>query len=254
MSTTALHELTRTAAQKVTAAFDSMPESLFGGALAKAEFAVYKVKNGDAGDFVESLPFYINPHTIHIDKEVEYKEEATTNTTNKLKYGNTKPLCLNLGELWFDTYDTRESVRKKYIDSFEKLLDYEPDAHVPYVVKFVWGEFSMLSKLEKDYLFLPSKFSVDYTLFLPTGMPCRAKVTLCLRQFMTAKKESKLRPKESPDHARIYTVKRGDTLQGIAQFAYDTPTEWRRIANHNKLDDPMRLKPGSTLSLPPILK
>ncbi len=254
MSTTALHQITRAAAQKVTAAFDSMPESLFGGALAKAEFVIHNVENGDIGPALETFKFYINPHTIHIDKEIDFKEEEVTHGTTRLRYGSTKPVCLNLGELWFDTYDTRESVRKKYIDTLEKLLDYKKDTHVLNVVKFVWGEFTMLSDVDIDYVFLPSKLSVDYTLFLPSGMPCRAKVSMCLRQFMTAKKEASIRPKESPDHARIYTVKRGDTLQSIARFAYDSPTEWRRIANSNKLDDPMVLRPGTQLMLPPILK
>lgn len=254
MSTTALHQLTRSAAQKVTAAFDSMPESMFGGALAKAELVVHRIEDGDIGPALETFKFYINPHTIHIDKEVDFHEDPATNGTTKLRYSSTKPVCLNLGELWFDTYDQRESVRKKYIDQLEKLLDYKRDTHVLNVVKFVWGEFTMLSDVDKDYVFLPSKLSVDYTLFLPSGMPCRAKVSMCLRQIMTAKKEAVIRPKESPDHARIYTVKRGDTLQGIARFAYDSPLEWRRIANSNRIDDPMYLKPGSQLMLPPILK
>ena len=61
-------------------------------------------------------------------------------------------------------------------------------------------------------------------------------------------------PKQSPDHAKLYTVRRGDTLQGIAMAEYDDPREWRRIADTNGITNPMSLPPGTKLLVPPILK
>ncbi len=248
--------LSNKVATKITAALDNAATSMFGGKLQKATLMVYECNSGDVSltNPVDEIPFLFNPHTIKVDKEVEFAEEATANSTKELKYSATKPVSLELGEIWFDTYETRESVREKYIDKLEALLDYQPGTHVLHVIKFVWGEFSMGSKLDEAYAFLAAKISVEYTLFLPSGRPCRAKVALCLRQIMTASKESKLRNKQSPDHARIYTVKRGDTLQGIATFAYEDPRQWRRIANSNDIPDPMTLRPGTVLMLPPILK
>jgi nucleoid-associated protein YgaU len=49
-------------------------------------------------------------------------------------------------------------------------------------------------------------------------------------------------------------MKRGDTLQAIAHAEYDDPREWRRIADTNGIDDPMSLRPGNKLLVPPILK
>jgi nucleoid-associated protein YgaU len=60
--------------------------------------------------------------------------------------------------------------------------------------------------------------------------------------------------KNSPDHAKVYTVQRGDTLQSISFREYDDPAEWRRIADANSVDDPMALEPGMKLLVPPILK
>jgi nucleoid-associated protein YgaU len=95
---------------------------------------------------------------------------------------------------------------------------------------------------------------VDYTLFLPDATPVRPKVDLSLEQIMLRKEENAQRPKESPDHAKLYTVKKGDTLQGIATAEYDDPREWRRIAKTNNIDDPLELRPGMKLLVPPILK
>jgi len=214
-----------------------------------------KVDDGQLnGELVRSIPFYLNPHTVQITKEAEFKEEPTNHGTIKLRYAATKPVTLNVGEMWFDTYDTRESVREKYIDQLEELLDYNKETHVLNCVVFTWGNFSQRSKFQSRYVFLVCKVVTDYTLFLPDGMPCRAKVALTMHQLMTGEKEGVELPKSSPDHARIYTVKRGDTMQGISRFAYDTPTEWRRIAASNRIDDPMDIHPGMKLVLPPILK
>jgi nucleoid-associated protein YgaU len=33
---------------------------------------------------------------------------------------------------------------------------------------------------------------------------------------------------------------------------YSDPREWRRIADHNRLADPLALQPGMILEIPPI--
>jgi len=52
---------------------------------------------------------------------------------------------------------------------------------------------------------------------------------------------------EPPGSSRTYTVKRGDTLSGIAaRFA----TTWQILAKLNEIKDPSRLKIGAVLELP----
>jgi nucleoid-associated protein YgaU len=44
----------------------------------------------------------------------------------------------------------------------------------------------------------------------------------------------------------------GDTLASIAYNEYGSAAGWRRIADANPfIDDPMRVKPGTTLVIPP---
>jgi nucleoid-associated protein YgaU len=42
----------------------------------------------------------------------------------------------------------------------------------------------------------------------------------------------------------------GDTLASIAFQEYEDPTKWRAVAEANKIDDPMRIKPGTVLTVP----
>jgi nucleoid-associated protein YgaU len=49
---------------------------------------------------------------------------------------------------------------------------------------------------------------------------------------------------------RAHVVRDGDSLQSIAYQHYGDPTDWRRIADFNGIDDPLRLRRSSTLSIP----
>ncbi|MFO0747795.1 MAG: LysM peptidoglycan-binding domain-containing protein [Myxococcota bacterium] len=57
-------------------------------------------------------------------------------------------------------------------------------------------------------------------------------------------------PKGSPDHAKLYTVKQGDTLQKISTYAYGTPVGGARIADANGLGDPTAAAPRSQACRP----
>ena len=57
----------------------------------------------------------------------------------------------------------------------------------------------------------------------------------------------------SADVAKVWTVKRGQTLASIATQEYGDPRMWRPIADANGIDDPMRLHPGTLLVLPAVL-
>ncbi|MFZ3491964.1 LysM peptidoglycan-binding domain-containing protein [Streptomyces sp. 5.8] len=54
----------------------------------------------------------------------------------------------------------------------------------------------------------------------------------------------------SPSSRQFCVVVRGDSLQSIAVRHSGRATDWRRIAELNGIDDPAKLRPGSTLLLP----
>lgn len=242
-------------ASAATKVIDQFAGNIFGGELVKAKFVVYKdIVGGTLSGKMDEIPFFLNPNTLTTSQEAVLSTDQGNQRTDEKKYERTSPLCLTLGEMWFDTYDTRKSVRSEYIDKLEKLVQLVPSTHHLPIIVFIWGQFSQETDTTPDYVFYCSKVEVTYTMFLPDATPVRATAKLNLEQKLPPEGEEIRRGKESPDHAKLYTVKRGDTLQAIANAEYGDPAEWRRVAKTNNIDDPMSLRPGMKLLVPPILK
>lgn len=247
-----MSKIGKAVATKITSELDNLQSAMFGGKLEKAELIAYT--KPDLASVHKKVQLWVNPSSIQMTKETQLKEEPAAAGTTEKKFSLTYPVCLKIGEMWFDTYDTRESVRTKYINDIEAMLDYIPSTHHLPVVVFNWGQFTATADSVPKFKWYVTKCAVDYTLFLPDATPVRAKVDLSLEQVRPKSEEMKENPKESPDHAKLYTVKKGDTLQGIAMAEYEDPREWRRIAKTNGIDDPLDLRPGTKLLVPPILK
>ena len=49
---------------------------------------------------------------------------------------------------------------------------------------------------------------------------------------------------------RIHRVQRGETLDRIAAQYYTDATDWRRIAEANRITDPLSVAPGTLLRIP----
>jgi LysM repeat protein len=58
--------------------------------------------------------------------------------------------------------------------------------------------------------------------------------------------------KKSGGSSRTYLVRDGDTLASISRKFYKSSGRWKKIrdANKNLIDDPAKLKPGTTLTIP----
>ena len=60
----------------------------------------------------------------------------------------------------------------------------------------------------------------------------------------------------APDAAQpdyVVTIKKGDTLIGLGQRWLADPAQWPELQRHNKVRDPRRLMPGSTIAIPAAL-
>lgn len=64
--------------------------------------------------------------------------------------------------------------------------------------------------------------------------------------------ETKTADKKPGAGPRTYVVREGDTLASIARKFYKSTGRWKKIrdANKNVIDDPAKLKPGMTLTIP----
>ncbi|MEY2574037.1 MAG: hypothetical protein QOJ87_2250 [Verrucomicrobiota bacterium] len=64
--------------------------------------------------------------------------------------------------------------------------------------------------------------------------------------------DAKAADKKSGTSPRTYVVREGDTLASISRRFYKSSGRWKKIrdANKNLIDDPGKLKPGTTLTIP----
>ncbi|HEX2196664.1 MAG TPA: peptidase M23, partial [Actinomycetota bacterium] len=91
---------------------------------------------------------------------------------------------------------------------------------------------------------------IEYQLFHPDGRPIRATCQVTMQKV--APKPARQNPTSgTPAIHRTIDVVAGDSLPGIAYKEYGDPARWRALAILNAIDDPMRLRPGARLLVPP---
>jgi hypothetical protein len=191
-----------------------------------------------------TLNVLFNPKEYSIQKTVQWEpHKAPGLDSPEQQFTSGNPSLLTV-ELFFDTYEDKSSV-KEHTDQLMNMTLVDADKHRPPSVQFAWGDFQFKGFVES--------LTVRYTMFLSDGKPCRATANLSIKENETAKDQLDKNPRNSPDHTKRRTVKIGETLALIAHEEYDDPAEWRRIADANGIMDPKDVKPGTVLTLPPIL-
>ena len=116
----------------------------------------------------------------------------------------------------------------------------------PPEVTFIWGEFELFAAFIKAV-------QINYTLFLPSGIPVRARAHV---DFVQAYDSDGSLPAQNPtsrtDPRKIHLVSEGDRLDFLSYREYGRADRWREIAESNQLEDPLNLKVGQSLILPPM--
>ena len=195
-----------------------------------------------AGTRIQAL---FNPKEYTIAKSVPWNPHASAGLdAPEMQFTTGQGETLNL-ELFFDTYEEGTNVRT-HTEQLHQFALIDSEIHRPPLLLVSWGALMFRGVVES--------ISHRFTMFLESGLPVRATVTLSLRQAASATEQQEQIKKQSPDHAKIHAVQRGETLQMIASREYDDPGEWRRIADANGIDDPLQVEPGRRLMIPPILR
>jgi hypothetical protein len=191
-----------------------------------------------------TLTALFNPKEYSIQKTVQYEPHKTPGLdTPPQEFTSGNPAVLSI-ELFFDTYEDKSSV-KEHTDQLMQMTLVDADQHRPPKIQFTWGDHQFIGFVES--------LTIRYTMFLSSGMPCRATANISIKENKTAEEQLNANPRNSPDHTKRRTLKTGETLALIAHEEYDDPAEWRRIADANGINDPKDVKPGTVLTLPPIL-
>jgi nucleoid-associated protein YgaU len=109
-------------------------------------------------------------------------------------------------------------------------------------VQFQWGQVV-------GFKAVVTTLTADYQAFLSDGRPSRVEVSLEMQEVTPPT------PGQNPTSGglaalRTRTMVDGDTLASIAFGEYRSPNMWRALAVANGIDDPMRVRPGTTLLVP----
>ncbi len=148
-----------------------------------------------------------------------------------------------------------------YTGDFYQLIKINPVTHAPPVCAFDWGPYGFPGSSLTEGWATQSRYKLQcivesvrqrYTLFSPEGVPLRATLTVTLREFRTIEQQIDEIRFQSPDHTHTHVVQRGDTLSQLAADAYGDPGQWRVIADHNSIDDPLDLQSGRVIEIPPL--
>jgi len=200
----------------------------------------------------EEVQVLFNPTEYTFSRQVRWDLESVRGMNiSKIDFGGGEPTTLTM-QLFFDTYEGRKDVRE-HTEPIWKMTMIHPDTineankrGRPPHVQFVWGNMW-------SFKAVISSVTQRFTLFLPNGTPVRAVMDVTFQQI----EEQGLYPKQNPTsgggpRARRYTVRPRDTLAGIAYKEYRDPTQWRRIADANGLDNPLGLRTGQELMIPSL--
>jgi nucleoid-associated protein YgaU len=107
---------------------------------------------------------------------------------------------------------------------------------------FLWGKLKFRCVL--------ARANQRFIMFLPTGVPVRARVQATFQEFTNGQYETKEIKRETADYTQLYVVGYGETLSSIAGVVYNDPTLWRPLAVANDIDDPRSLPVGLNLLVP----
>jgi hypothetical protein len=194
-------------------------------------------------DTHEEIEVLFNPDEYVIEKTTKWQpHEVPGLDAPEVEFTLGDSMTLQM-ELFFDTFETAEDVRN-YTSRIESLAMVDPELHRPPLCLFTWGKFSFQGVLEH--------LTQRFVMFTPEGIPVRALLSVRFREYRPAEQQMQEKPRSSPDRTKAYTVKRGDTLCFISWKHYNDPALWRIIADANGLEDPLLLKPGQVLVIPPL--
>jgi hypothetical protein len=212
---------------------------------------IYEVDESGAEVGGISVPCMFNPTEYTVSKSNSYKEnKKQKGTTAGAEFASVGSQSLKLS-LMFDTYeagtDVSEETRKlwKFMQPKERSGNSQTSKEEPVQVAFEWGVFRFVAYI--------TNLTQRFTLFTHQGVPVRAKVDVDFTQYTDLEDYQALKTNPTSGGGpseQIWKVIAGDRLDNIAAKVYKDATQWRRIADHNQLINPLALRPGQTLRIP----
>jgi len=191
----------------------------------------------------QRINFLFNPSNIEMSRTVEWKPQSSPGeNAPSLTWDHGKSGTMKF-DLIMDTTDTGSDVTV-YTNQLLGLTRVNDQKKRPLWVRLGWGKLS-------SFKAVVNSVTLNFTYFAGNGTPLRARATVNLTQFENEARQPLQNPTSgSPRRERLHHVQPGETLDRISYVAYGDSTQWRVIAQRNKITDPFRLRPGTRLVLP----
>lgn len=116
--------------------------------------------------------------------------------------------------------------------------------HHPPTCTFQWGSLSFDGVV--------TDVKQRFTMFLESGKPVRAMVDVTFQSLLDPIFSRKTSPWESPDRTKYKVLDESASLWQMAYEEYGDPDQWRLIARSNHIRNPLDIRPGMMLQLPPL--
>lgn len=215
------------------------------------EKAYFKVTPDTVGGLSDTeLTCRFNPSSVRQESAAEYSATVGKGYVEAplIEFVGVKSSHLKM-QLFIDGRETGSLDVSKDIDILVSWLQPTPNSvdeqkPAPPVVVFHWGKKSWF----EAHLV---SVSATYQMFDADGTPLVAKVDV---DFESAHIEVK---KQNPtsgslEGRRVHVVLPGDSIHSIAFAEYSAARCWRGLAEANGIDDPLALRPGDELLIPPL--
>ncbi|NDJ84542.1 MAG: hypothetical protein GYB66_01520 [Chloroflexi bacterium] len=200
----------------------------------------------------EEVPFMFNPHEYSLDKSNEWTPKPAKGKNVPLiefEKGGAQSLKL---QLFFDTYtqsDQPVDVRS-YTDLIWKMMmvdetkkHQESGKSSPPKVEFRWGTVTFLGVIKS--------LSQKFTMFTDKGVPVRTTVDITLQQVVDDEEQPAQPINAQPaSEQQSVTTSLSDRLDTIAAETTGDPSDYRKIAEANDIDNPKKVPPGTNLTIP----
>lgn len=222
------------------------------GNLVKAKLKVY----GAGGKNTDTVDCLINPSEYTIKRSVRYATKYELGRDNgDIQYIHGESPVLSLS-LYFDTTEelkggenqwSKEGSQKavtRHTRRIVKLAAIDGSIHRPPLVEFSWGNLNFKGVI--------TSVNQSFSYFARDGTPLRAKLDIEITSSadeLAARKS----PFESPDRSKYRTAITGMTLWQMAVEEYGDGEGWKEIARANHLQNPLDVRPGDVLKVPPRL-
>jgi len=188
----------------------------------------------------EKIPVMYNPTELTDSRKVE-----TCGKGGNLQFIRTDQENFSVS-LFFDSYEKGTDIRRE-TNKIQALLDPEMGTGVrkkPPLCKFSWANIWFTGYIVS--------LKQQFTMFLGTGIPVRARLDVTFESWLEEKQEEEALGLYNC--RKLYKTTKGDRLDLVAWRETGDPGFWRQIATANDLADPLifptMVQAGTVLVIP----